>query len=235
MRRFDPQHDRNVSTRWRDPDLLAYWKYEDNSIDEVAGYNGVWNTGSAQYTAGWGQAAKIDAGNADIQAAATIARCGDYDDLTFSFWHYPNNAAGANITCTRVALPITYNVLVVSQPTAPFVRARVYGQAGYYGVEPAAAGMAQVWNFICVTWIEASDTGVLYVGTDGGGIQNWALADPGGAGAWTGPRLKTADGFRLAGWPTNESWLDDLRYYRVAKDAAGVQALYDEGKTALGL
>jgi hypothetical protein len=220
---------KNASARRGDPDLLAHWKFENNSIDEVAGYTPTWENGSAQYTDGWGRAAKIDGSNNSLALSVSVIRCGDGPDLTCSFWHYPNNAGGANLTCARVDLsPTVYDFALTSQPTSPFVRATVYGQSGFYRAEPNPAGMAQVWNFVCMTWVDSTDTGVLYVGIDGAALQTTSLTD----NSYVSPRNRQADGIRLGWQPTNESWLDDFRYYRVVKD---VQALYDEGKTALGL
>jgi hypothetical protein len=220
---------KNTSTQ--PPGLLAYWKWEDNNIDEVAGYLGVWQNGSEQYVDGWGRAAKVDGSNYDIRSAVTATRCGDREDLTWSFWYYPNNVSAGTTTCWRGVLPAVYDILLVVNNSSPFVRARVYGQSGIYGVEPAIAGTSQVWNFVCMTWIESSDTGVLYHGIDGAALQTWSLADS----AFVGPRRRNATVFGLGSFTVDEFWLDDFRYYGVAKDAAGVQALYDEGKTALGL
>jgi hypothetical protein len=220
-----------------DPDLLAYWKFDGNSIDEVGPYTATWQTGSEQYTAGIGQAAKMSPSNQYALANVPAATMGDTASFTWTVWFYANNVADSATTITRIKNSGSgYNILLTIQPVSNFIRVRIFESSVplvYYGTQVAPSGdMTQKWTFLAITWDESTDTGIVYQGYDGAALVTTNLTE---TGSWTGPRRMDADHMRIGWLCTNESWIDDFRYYGVLKDAAGIGAIYDEGKTALGL
>lgn len=208
--------------------LISFWKFEGDSVDEIGPYTAIWQNGSEQYIAGMdGQAAKFDGSNNYALASVSAAQMGDAPDFTIALWLYINDVGDGTITVARLVNSGTqYNFLLVMNPVSNFIRARVMeSNTVYWTAEPAPGEMTQTWSFFALTWEDSTETGILYQGYDGAALVTTNLTE---VGAFTNRRLD-ADQFRIGWLTTAESWLDEFRHWKAELSAREIDILYAAG------
>lgn len=220
-----------------DPDLLTYWQYENSDADSILGISAPWQNGTPEYVdAVFGKGAAMDNSPANnyMLASASVATVGDTPDFTWTLWSYHDSSTNGTWNYARIKSPADYDILLVVNSVSNFVRARVFeSNVAYLGSEAAIGGdIRNTWSFWAIAHEDATDTAYLYKGLNGASLVQLQLT---AAGGYVGPRRRAADEIRMGWLPVERTIFDDFRYYGVYKNSASVDAIYAEGKAALGL
>lgn len=223
-----------------DPDLMHWWKFDNDLKDTVGDLDLTAQFGPPTYAAGvFNTGTEIDF-DKRIFAKGGVSDTeiyGGKDGWTHTGWAKNNIDSDYWTTWYPVPTPLTTSAAIVynvaSQNKCEFY---IQGQAGTKMRATGAligAGMAGKWTFVACLWDEVAEESLFYRGLNGAAL----ISTAGNKVGWTGPRLKPAVGeVRIAsGTLVTGHMLDDIRIYSKLLSLEEINAIYDEGKAALGL
>jgi hypothetical protein len=221
-----------------DPDLMHWWTFDDVYTDVVdENYTFVPQAGTPTFVSGvWNNAVRVTQtpsnGNllVDVTTPTTIDGGASF---TVTSWFKQNTASSSSSTMYVWGnSPIGNCWFLDNLNTQSEAEFFIAGTSGSISCKSAYISDTGVWIFHAATWDEDTDTATKYHGVNGASL----VTTNGVEASWTGPRKTfTATDLRCGYFTGGDVTIDDCRIYRVAKDAAAIQALYDEGKAALGL
>lgn len=217
-----------------DPDLVRWWQFENNLTDTISGLSLTPSVGGTPLyeAAVYGNGARAKSTSRDwrLYSQTCVQRDGGAD-FTVSCWfkayvandyqvfYYPFGG-GSEST-------ILYNLK--SQNKSEFA---IRGSAGYIKADGPYLDMNNLWCFMAGTWDDTAEEAILYYSSNGAALGSVVGSEIG----WSGPRAKL-DGYERVGvyGTATGTLIDDMRVYKRKFSSGDVDALFQDGKSALGL